>query len=147
MAHPLLAAFPIVIEVPVAWGEMDAFGHVNNIVYFRYIENARIEYMRRVAWFEHQAETGFGAILGAVSCRFRKPLYFPDTVLVGARATDIHADRFTMEHLLVSRKLDAVVAEGQGTVVSYDYKNLRKAPLPDVIRQRIAEIEKAIAGR
>ena len=39
-----VADYPVVIETPVAWGEMDAYGHVNNIVYFRYFESARIAY-------------------------------------------------------------------------------------------------------
>lgn len=38
-----LAGFPVRVDIPVAWGEMDAFGHVNNVVYFRYFESARID--------------------------------------------------------------------------------------------------------
>ncbi|MCB0148997.1 MAG: acyl-CoA thioesterase, partial [Caldilineaceae bacterium] len=45
--HDLLAGYPVVIEIPVAWGEMDAFQHVNNIVYFRYFESGRIAYFER----------------------------------------------------------------------------------------------------
>lgn len=42
----MIAQYPVVVEVPVAWGEMDAYGHVNNIVYFRYFETARIAYSK-----------------------------------------------------------------------------------------------------
>jgi acyl-CoA thioesterase FadM len=44
----LMEGYPVVIEVPVAWGEMDAFGHLNNIVYFRYFESARIAYFHKI---------------------------------------------------------------------------------------------------
>jgi hypothetical protein len=44
----LLAAFPVVVELPVAWGDMDSYRHVSNVVYFRYLENARLEYFRRL---------------------------------------------------------------------------------------------------
>jgi len=52
----LLATFPVVITIPVAWGEMDAYGHVNNSVYFRYIESARIKYLSEVGWDEYELE-------------------------------------------------------------------------------------------
>src|SRR5262249_44770182 len=46
----LLAALPVIVELPVVWGEMDAYRHVNNAVYFRYFESARLEYFRRLGW-------------------------------------------------------------------------------------------------
>ena len=48
--HPLLASFPVVFEQVVDWGDMDGFAHVNNVVYFRYFENVRIEYLQRIRW-------------------------------------------------------------------------------------------------
>ena len=144
MTEALTAGYPVVIEVPVAWGEMDSYRHVNNVVYFRYFESARLEYFRRLGWFEVEQATGVGPILQATQARFRKPLTYPDTVLVTARVASVADDRFTLEHRVVSRKLGAVAAEGQGTVVSYHYGEGRKAPVPDEIRRRIAELEAAV---
>ena len=48
----LLVGYPVVVELPVAWGEMDSYHHVNNVVYFRYLENARLEYFRRLPRFQ-----------------------------------------------------------------------------------------------
>jgi len=140
----ILAAFPVVIELPVVWGEMDAYAHVNNVVYFRYLESARVEYLRRLDWLRLQRETGIGPILAAMSCRFRKALVYPDTIEVGVRATSVGDDRLTMEHQIVSRTQGVLVAEGQGTVVSYDYNRQTKAPLPEEIRRRIAELEASV---
>src|SRR5947209_7378182 len=70
----LLAGFPVVVELPVNWGEMDAYRHVNNVVYFRYFENARLEYFRRLDWFAYEQQTGVGPILAATRATFRKPL-------------------------------------------------------------------------
>ena len=50
----LLAGYPVIVDLPVAWGEMDFYRHVNNVVYFRYFENARLEYFRRLGWFEYE---------------------------------------------------------------------------------------------
>jgi len=137
----LLTGFPVVIELPVVWGEMDSYRHVNNVVYFRYFENARLEYFRRLGWFEFERDTGIGPILAATQARFRKPLTYPDTISVGARVPAVAEDRFTMEHVLVSHSLAAVAAEGQGTVVSFHYAEGRKVPLPAELRQRIARLE------
>jgi acyl-CoA thioester hydrolase len=133
--------FPVVVELAVAWGEMDSYRHVNNVVYFRYFENARLEYFRRLDWFEFERETGVGPILAATQARFRKPLTYPDTVSVGARISQVGEDRLTMEHVVVSRRLGAVAAVGQGTVVTFDYSRGEKVPVPPELRRRIAELE------
>src|SRR5262245_14531531 len=97
----LLEKYPVVIELPVVWGEMDSYRHVNNVVYFRYLESARLEYFRRLDWFEYEKQTGIGPILAATDAKFRKPLTYPDTISVGARIQSIGEDRFTLEHELV----------------------------------------------
>jgi acyl-CoA thioester hydrolase len=137
----LLADYPVVVELPVVWGEMDSYRHVNNVVYFRYFECARLEYFRQMKWFEHEEQTGVGPILAATSARFRRPLTYPDTIWVAARVVDVQEDRFTMEHRLVSRKLAAVAAEGTGTIVAYHYGRGAKTPIPEELRRRITELE------
>ncbi len=142
----LLDEFPVVVEIAVAWGDMDACRHVNNTVYFRYFETARLEYFRRLDWHGPDREQDLGPILAATEARFRKPLTYPDTVTVGVRVPSLEADRFTMEYRLVSQRLQAVAAEGRGTIVTYDYRQAQKVPIPDLLRQRIAELE-ATVGR
>src|SRR5438132_85615 len=137
----LLAGFPVIVELPVVWGEMDSYRHVNNAVYFRYFEGARLEYFRRLDWFEYEKQTGIGPILAATTARFRRPLTYPDTIWVAARVPQVDDDRFTMIYRLVSRKLAAVAAEGTGTIVSYHYERGVKVPMPDELRRRIAELE------
>jgi acyl-CoA thioester hydrolase len=137
----LLAGFPVIVEFPIAWGEMDSYRHVNNVVYFRYFENARLEYIRRLDWFEYEQQTGVGPILQATSARFRKPLTYPDTILVTARATAIEADRFTLEHRVISKTLGIVAAEGTGTIVTFHYMDGKKVAIPDELRRRIAILE------
>ncbi|HSJ25842.1 MAG TPA: thioesterase family protein [Longimicrobiales bacterium] len=132
-----LEGFPITITVPVAWGEMDAFGHVNNIVYFRYFESARIAYLEAIGM---RGDGDVGPILASTHCRFRLPLAYPDTVHVGARATDVGDDRFTMEYRVVSERHGAVAADGGGVVVAFDYAAGRKTRLPDAVRRRITEL-------
>jgi acyl-CoA thioester hydrolase len=137
----LLSEYPVVIQLPVLWGEMDSYRHVNNVVYFRYFENARLEYFRRLGWFEYERETGIGPILAATQARFRRPLTYPDTISVGARVIDLGEDRFTLEHKIVSHEQGKVVTEGRGTVVVYHYPEGRKVHIPEELRRRISELE------
>ena len=137
--HGLLKNFPVVIELPVLWGDMDAMAHVNNVIYFRYFESARVAYFEKIKF--RRDKTNLGPILGSVRCRFRIPLTHPDTISVGARVTEIQSDRFTMEHVIVSHKLNAIAAEGDGIIVSFNYRENKKAALPAEIKKRIEELE------
>jgi acyl-CoA thioester hydrolase len=141
-----LAEFPIRITVPVAWGEMDAFGHVNNIIYFRYFESARIAYLDAIAFRGDAESGGIGPILASTQCRFRRPLAYPDTVHIGARTTDVASDRFTMQYRIMSEAIGDLTAEGGGVIVAYDYSHNRKAALPEDVRARIRDVERS-AGR
>src|SRR5437762_14100934 len=98
MVDELIAGFPVIVEQAVLCGEMDSYRHVNNVVYFRYFESARLEYFRRLGWFEYERETKIGPILAATHARFRRPLTYPDTISVGARVVEVGEDRFTLDH-------------------------------------------------
>jgi acyl-CoA thioester hydrolase len=142
--NELLAHCPVVIEIPVAWGEMDSFQHVNNIVYLRYFESARIAYFERLKLMEFMNETGIGPILASVQCKFKIPLTYPDTVSVGTRISKVEPDRFVMEYYVVSQQHQKIAAEGEGIVVSFNYRENKKAPLPEEVKQRIAALEASI---
>ncbi|HUQ31644.1 MAG TPA: thioesterase family protein [Pyrinomonadaceae bacterium] len=140
----LLEGYPVVIEIPVAWGEMDSLQHVNNIVYFRYFESARMAYFNELAIWSYMEETGIGPILASTRCKFRIPLAFPDTVSVGTKVEGVEEDRFLMKYVVVSREHGKVAAEGEGVIVSYDYREKKKAPLPEEIKARIESLEKSV---
>jgi acyl-CoA thioester hydrolase len=137
----LLSGFPVIVEQAVIWGEMDAYQHVNNVVYFRYFENARLEYIRRLDWFAFEEATGIGPILAATQARFRRPLTFPDTIFIGARLLSLDTDRFHLEHKIVSQSQGEIVTEGQGTIVTYHYGEEKKVPVPEELKRRILALE------
>lgn len=144
MKETLLETCPVVIEIPVAWGEMDSLRHVNNIVYFRYFESARMAYFRKLDIWNYMNETGIGPILASTQCKFKIPLTYPDTVSVGTKIVEIEADRFVMKYVVVSHEHAKVAAEGEGLIVSYDYRAQKKAPLPDEIKERIRVLENGV---
>lgn len=140
----LRAEFPVVVEWPVAWAEMDYFRHVNHARYLTYFESARIQYLDRIGFRELTETRQMGPILASTQARYRRPVTYPDTVVVGARSTEVGEDRFTHEYRLVSRALGDVAAEGTALLVSYDYAAGRKAPLPDGVRAAIQALERGI---
>jgi acyl-CoA thioester hydrolase len=139
--HPDLAHFPIVVRSIVHWGEMDAYGHLNNTVFFRYFETARMAYLERCGFLASYDRDRIGAILHSTDCRFKAPLFYPDDVLVGARVLDIGADRMTMAYRVVSLGQNRTAADGAGVIVAYDYNAGKKTKLPEAVREGIRKLE------
>jgi acyl-CoA thioester hydrolase len=119
----------------VKWGEMDAMQHVNNTTFFRYFECARMKFWENLEKASHgKFPKTIGPILASTSCRFRRPLYYPDKIAVGAKLTSIAEDRFTVEHVVWSEREQSLVAEGEAVIVSFDYATKKKVALPQVWR-------------
>jgi len=137
--------FPITVEIDVAWGELDSFGHVNNTVFFRWFETARMAFLRAVD-FAGGGGAAIGPILASTSCRFRRPVGFPDRVTAGVRVASVGEDRFTHRYRVVRTATDEVVAEGEGLVVSYDYGAEGKAPIPAKVRAAIRRLQAGSDG-
>jgi len=142
--HELFRTFPVVVTQAVVWGDMDSYQHVNNVVYFRYFENGRIEYFNRIGWHEIEEATGIGPILGSTQARFRRALTYPDTIHIGTRLLDVQADRFTIEHHIVSEAQDTIVTMGQGVIVAYEHAKGAKALLPAELVANIRALEGSI---
>jgi acyl-CoA thioester hydrolase len=138
--HEPLKEFPIVITVPVLWGDQDAFGHVNNIVYLRWCETARIEYLIRVGLWTMLKEENVGPIVAGIACDYRKPVEYPDEMQIGARVTKIGNSSFTMIHRVWSQAL-GLAAEATSTLVVYDYKTAKSVRVPDHVRTAIEGLE------
>ena len=144
IVNNLLKECPVVIETPIAWGQMDAFRHLNNTAYFRFFESGRIAYFERLNLLEYMETTGVGPILAATNCRFKIPLTYPDTVSIGTRVPEVQADRFTMEYYVVSHKHQKVAAEGTGLIVCFNYQENKKTAVPAELKKRIEELESSI---
>jgi acyl-CoA thioester hydrolase len=146
MEH-LLKAYPVIVEIPLAWGEMDALRHINNVVYFRYFENARTAYFEKLNFWDFMHSTGIGPILASTKCKYMAPLTFPDNILVGTRTSEIKEDRIIMEYGLVSRRLQRIAARGEAVLVTYNYREKKKTPLPEEWRKSISELEGSVNAR
>jgi len=140
-ARELLAGYHVIIRLPIQWGEQDLYGHVNNIIYFRWFESARVAYGDRAGLSAMIETHKIGPILAAVQCNYRRQLNYPDTVRIGARITKIGRSSMVMEHRVFSEAQQAIAAEGDSTVVCFDYGNNRPIAVPDHLRRAMSEIE------
>lgn len=136
-----LAEYPIVLAYPVHWGDQDSFGHVNNCVYFRWFESARIAYCDRLGLDITSHGQSLAPIMAAISCDFRLPINYPDTIQVGARVVRIGRTSMTMEHAILSEAAGAIAAQASSVLVVFDYKAQRPHPVPPAVREAIAALE------
>jgi len=133
------ARYPAITEIPVQWGEQDGFGHVNNAVFIRWFESARIQLMNliQVPLTIH----GVGPILAAVKCDFLHQVKYPDTILSAARVTRIGRSSLAIQHAIFSTARGEVVANGDSTVVMFDYQAQKSSPLSEQKKLEIRELE------
>lgn len=120
-------------RIPVRWGDMDAYGHVNNTVYFRYFEQARVEWIEEMG-FPVSPDVDGGAVIVNADCTFRIPVNYPATVEIRVYAGQPgRSSVMTWYELLVDGD-DRLFAEGSARMVWMEVATGRSAPLPDALR-------------
>ncbi len=143
----LTGKYPIVLSQDVIWRDLDAFQHVNNAVYFRYFEDARMAYFERTGILAHKEATNIGPILASTKCDFRAPLSYPDRIQIATCVEDVKDKRFTMKYFVFSQKIGGLAAEGEGLIVYYDYAAGKSCHVPQKIENAINTIERESRGR
>lgn len=131
----------MITTVPILWGDEDSFAHVNNLVYLRWCESSRVEYMLRAALWKGGTPSGVGPILASVKCDYKIPLTYPDTIDVGTRVAALGNSSIRMEQTVVSRKHGAQAAWVESTIVVLDYAAGRPVRVPDAVREAIAALQ------
>lgn len=134
--------FPIELTLPVSWGEMDSFKHVNNTIYFRYFEDIRIAYFKKIGALEEMERSQIGPILASTQCQFKLPLKYPDEVTIGACIRELKENRFKMYYLIYGHSQKKIVAKGEGKIVYYNYEINEKIQIPDALVKEIQFIER-----
>jgi acyl-CoA thioester hydrolase len=113
----------------VRWRDLDAMGHVNNAVYFTYLEQTRVHYLRQVGLLPADP-ADIGIIIAEASCRYKSPLALGERVTVYIRVSELRSSSFTFEYRMEGE--DGRLAATARTVqVCYDYEAQRSIPIPD----------------
>lgn len=132
-----LSVYPVIHRQTVAWGDMDAFGHVNNVQYYRYMESARIAYLMALNIFDQKLVT----VVASSQCKYLSPVFYPDVLHIGARIEELRNSAFRMHYVLWSETQNQIVATGEAVLVCVDKVTSKKISIPDAVRQKIIQFE------
>lgn len=125
-----MESFKVEVEIPVQWRDMDAKQHVNNVVYLKWVEAARIKFFTELNGANLNNEDDIGPILAWQECKYIRPVTYPDTIVVSIKKTQTLEDRIVTESRIFSKNQNALVAISNQQTVAYDFKLRRKAMLP-----------------
>lgn len=132
--------FHFELPIEVRFRDIDAMGHVNNAVYFSYMEQARIGYMRTVGLMPDRLnETSF--ILAEATCHFKAPVPFGMSLIVKVRVSALRHSSFLMEYRIEERGAQRLMALGRTINVAYDYAAGKSMPILPDWRAKIEQFE------
>ncbi len=135
-----MEGFRHVTPVAVRFRDIDAMGHVNNAVFFTYLESARVEYMRSAVFgtaSRNLSESGL--ILARISCDFKQPIFYGQRVEVGTQVAKIRNSSFLIEQRIEADGQLAALAKA--VVVCYDYQASKSVRVSDEFRARVEAFE------
>ena len=132
--------FPVKLKLRIDWGEVDIFGHVNNVSIFKYIQAARIKYIEKTGLTEMYKESKIGPTLASCKCEFRKPLFYPGQITIRTRVDSVKNTSFCIYHQILDDK-NQVSAEAQDIIVVFDFDRNKKTQIPQKVRRRIEKLE------
>ena len=124
----------------VRFGDLDAMRHLNNVVFLRYFETARIAYLRHLIPGHTPADpesSGFGLIFAECQINYRAPVHYDEQVAIACSVADVRRSSFRVPfEMSVDTRL---AAEGYGVLVGFDYAGQSAMRLPDELRARLEE--------
>jgi acyl-CoA thioester hydrolase len=128
--------FPLAVR----WGDMDAYGHVNNVSFLRYLESGRVAYAHTVYDRSINAD-GENIILADTQCSFKRQLHYPAEITILSRTTRVGRTSMTMEQMILLAPNDALVATSHSILVWFDFVHQRPAPVPDWLKTHLQAYE------
>jgi len=127
-------------RIPIRWGDMDAMGHVNNTVYFRFMEQARIAWFERLVP-EDDAWQSTGIVIASASCNYKRAITYPGTVEVKLFVGPTGGASVPTYYELRVDDDPAPYADGAAVVVFIDMKSQKSRRIPEQIRARLERAE------
>ena len=117
------------LDLRLDWGDQDAFHHVNNVMYFKFTQSARLQLLERVGLVEMHKSENIGPTLGHTQCKFIKPLFYPGNITIHSFVKEIRNTSFVIQHVITNNK-NEVAAEAEDVIVVYDYGKETKVNIP-----------------
>ncbi len=131
---------PVALSLRIDWSEMDLFGHVNNVSFFKYIQASRVNYWEQSGISKLFAEEKQGPILASVNCNFIQPLFYPGNILIKAQIEFMKTTSFGLHHQIFNNKQE-LAAEAHDVMVFYDFNKNEKMEIPTEIKKQMSQMK------
>lgn len=132
--------FSLNLQIRLDWGDLDSFGHINNIAFFKYVQTSRVNYWDSIGLTQIHKEMGIGPLLVSCKCDLKKPLFYPGQITVYSRVEFIKNTSFSICHRIIDDK-NQIAAEAQDIMVMFDFNKHEKIPFPHDLKLKIEKLE------
>ncbi len=126
------------IELRIDWSEIDLFGHVNNVMYAKYIQAARVNFMENVGIIKTYNENKVGFMVAATSILYLKPLFFPGNIKIKSIVKDTKNTSFILMHHIYDKN-NVLCSSGEDVIVYFDFNKHEKLALTDLLKKSLKE--------
>jgi len=141
--NAIISEYSTTLDLRIDWSEMDVFGHINNVAFFKYIQASRVNYWEKIQLTKLHAQTNIGPMLASTGCDFKKPLFYPGNIQVLAKLDFLKNTSFGLSHIILDSAGD-IAAIARDVVVLYDFNANTKATIPADLRENMEGIEKRL---
>lgn len=121
---------PFETYVTVRFGETDAMGHVNNVSYYIYFEQARVEFLKNLGFALGTDSNSLNFVVVRTSCDYIKQSYFDQELIVSTYVSRIGTKSFTLQHDVLDKKTHVLIAKGCSIAVIIDKEQNGALPIP-----------------
>lgn len=124
------------ITLRIDWSEIDAFGHVNNVMFMKYVQASRLNYVDSIGLMKLYRTRNIGFMVAETNCQFKKELHFPGYITIHTKIAFVKNTSFSLEHTMTNAD-DEIVAIAKDVLVVFDFTRKEKCLIPDEIREKI----------
>lgn len=123
-------------KIRIDWSDLDVFGHVNNVAFFKYIQAARVNFCESIGLTSLNEKNKLSFIVATTNCTFKKPLHFPGEITIISEVDWIKNSSFQLNHTIYNLEGE-VAAEGSDILVIFDYNINEKVTITNDLKNRM----------
>ncbi len=128
----------ITLELRIDWSELDLYGHVNNVSFFKYLQSARVNFWEKTGINSLYENENIGPLLLSSKCEFKKPLYYPGNIHIHSKMDYIKNTSFCITHQIFNES-NQIAADAIDVMVLFDYTNNCKSIFPEDLKLKFKQ--------
>ncbi|TVR88856.1 MAG: acyl-CoA thioesterase [Saprospirales bacterium] len=127
------------LELRIDWSELDLFGHVNNVAFFKYMQSARVDFWKHSGIQRLHQEKQIAPLLAHAELDFKKPLLYPGNLIIRYGTAFTGKTSFGLKYHILDKN-GAICGQGQDAMVLWDFKKDIKVKSPEYLREKMDEL-------